>query len=165
MYECFTDRVKRVMRLANAEAQRLLHEYIGTEHILLGLLKDRRGVAARVLERLSVDVTKVAQAVESIIRMGGGAVASQLPRTPRAKQVVECAIQVRVHASIAGVECPEDGAIEDATDHGCFLQRRFLIRRQSVDRSRRAVWPHISTLPQVPASRRLIWFFPVTASS
>lgn len=94
MYERFTDRARKVMQLANQEAQRFNHEYIGTEHILLGLVKEGSGVAANVLLNLSVDLRKVRLEVEKIVQSGPDMVAmGKLPQTPRAKKVIEYAIE------------------------------------------------------------------------
>ena len=68
MYERFTDRARKVMRLANQEAQRFNHEYIGTEHILLGLIREGEGVAAEVLKNLSVDLEEVRQRLEETVK-------------------------------------------------------------------------------------------------
>ncbi len=93
MFERFTDRARRVMALANQEAQRFDHEYIGTEHILLGLIKEGTGVGANVLKNLSVELAKVRSEVEKLVRRGEGVPASgKLPQTPRAKTVIEQAI-------------------------------------------------------------------------
>ena len=73
MYERFTDRARKVMQLANQEAQRFNHEYIGTEHILLGLVKEGSGVAANVLKNLDVDLRKIRLEVEKIVQTGPGA--------------------------------------------------------------------------------------------
>src|ERR1700689_2115275 len=72
MFERFTDRARKVMQLANQEAQRLNHEYIGTEHILLGLVKEGSGVAANVLKNLDVDLRKIRLEVEKIAQTGSG---------------------------------------------------------------------------------------------
>ena len=72
MYERFTDRARKVMQLANQEAQRFNHEYIGTEHILLGLVKEGSGVAANVLKNLDVDLRKIRLEVEKIVQTGSG---------------------------------------------------------------------------------------------
>src|SRR5262245_9626525 len=94
MYACFTDRARMVMQLANQEAQRFNHEYIGTEHILLGLIKEGAGVAANVLKNLDLDVCKIRLEVEKIIQSGPFRVTmDKLPRTPRAKNVIEYAIE------------------------------------------------------------------------
>ena len=70
MYERFTDRARKVMQLANQEAQRFNHEYIGTEHILLGLVKEGSGVAANVLKNLDIDLRKIRLEVEKIVQTG-----------------------------------------------------------------------------------------------
>jgi len=70
MYERFTDRARKVMQLANQEAQRFNHEYIGTEHILLGLIKEGSGVAANVLKNLEVDLRKIRLEVEKLVQSG-----------------------------------------------------------------------------------------------
>jgi len=94
MYERFTDRARKVMQLANQEAQRFNHEYIGTEHILLGLVKEGSGVAANVLKNLDVDLRKIRLEVEKIVQAGPDMVTmGKLPQTPRAKKVIEYAIE------------------------------------------------------------------------
>src|SRR6266404_521963 len=72
MYERFTDRARKVMQLANQEAQRFNHEYIGTEHILLGLIKEGSGVAANVLKNLDINLSKLRLEVEKIVQTGSG---------------------------------------------------------------------------------------------
>src|SRR3954447_4045922 len=94
MYERFTDRARKVMQLANQEAQRFNHEYVGTEHILLGLVKEGSGVAANVLKNLDVDLRKIRLEVEKIVQSGPDMVTmGKLPQTPRAKKVIEYAIE------------------------------------------------------------------------
>jgi ATP-dependent Clp protease ATP-binding subunit ClpC len=94
MYERFTDRARKVMQLANQEAQRFNHEYIGTEHVLLGLVKEGSGVAANVLKRLDVDLRKIRLEVEKIVQSGPDMVTmGKLPQTPRAKKVIEYAME------------------------------------------------------------------------
>src|SRR5437868_11259680 len=94
MYERFTDRARKVMQLANQEAQRFNHEYIGTEHILLGLVKESDGVAANVLKNLDVDLRKIRLEVEKIAQAGPDLVHSgKLPQTPHAKRVIEYSIE------------------------------------------------------------------------
>ncbi len=84
MFERFTDRARKVMALANREAQRFNHEYIGTEYILLGLLKEGSGVAADVLKNLRLDLDKVRREVERLIQTGPEpATMGKLPQTPR----------------------------------------------------------------------------------
>ncbi len=94
MYERFTDRARKVMQLANQEAQRFNHEYIGTEHILLGLIKEGSGVAANVLKNLDVDLRKIRLEVEKLVQSGPDMVTmGKLPQTPRAKKVIEYAME------------------------------------------------------------------------
>ncbi|HRS27930.1 MAG TPA: ATP-dependent Clp protease ATP-binding subunit, partial [Phycisphaerae bacterium] len=94
MFERFTDRARKVMALANQEAQRFNHEYIGTEHILLGLVKEGSGVGANVLKNLGVDLRKVRLEVEKLVKSGPEMVTmGKLPQTPRAKRVIEYAIE------------------------------------------------------------------------
>src|SRR5438874_2856653 len=96
MYERFTDRARKVMQLANQEAQRFNHEYIGTEHILLGLVKEGSGVAANVLKNLDIDLRKIRLEVEKIVQTGPGGdqvVLGKLPHTPRAKKVIEYSVE------------------------------------------------------------------------
>ena len=94
MYERFTDRARKVMQLANQEAQRLNHEYIGTEHILLGLVKEGSGVAANALKNLDIDLRKIRLEVEKIVQSGPDMVTmGKLPQTPRAKKVIEYSIE------------------------------------------------------------------------
>ena len=94
MYERFTDRARKVMQLANQEAQRFNHEYIGTEHVLLGLVKEGSGVAANVLKNLEVDLRKIRIEVEKIVQSGPDMVTmGKLPQTPRAKKVIEYAME------------------------------------------------------------------------
>ncbi|MFQ5806173.1 MAG: ATP-dependent Clp protease ATP-binding subunit [Phycisphaerae bacterium] len=94
MFERFTDRARKVMALANQEAQRFNHDYIGTEHILLGLVKEGSGVGANVLKNLGVDLRKVRLEVEKLVKSGPEMVTmGKLPQTPRAKRVIEYAIE------------------------------------------------------------------------
>ncbi|MCH2202538.1 MAG: ATP-dependent Clp protease ATP-binding subunit [Fuerstiella sp.] len=94
MYERFTDRARKVMQLANQEAQRFNHEYIGTEHVLLGLVKEGSGVAANVLKNLDIDLRKIRIEVEKIVQTGPDMVTmGKLPQTPRAKKVIEYAME------------------------------------------------------------------------
>ncbi len=91
-FEKFSERARRVLSLAQEEAQRFNHNYIGTEHILLGLVRETEGVAARVLSSLTVDLNKVRSAVEFIIGRGEKPPQGEIGLTPRAKKVVELAV-------------------------------------------------------------------------
>jgi len=94
MFERFTDRAKKVMSLANQEAQRLGHEHIGTEHILLGLVKEGSGVGASVLKNMDADLRTIRTEVEKLTKISADAVAmGKLPQTPNAKRVIEFAVE------------------------------------------------------------------------
>jgi len=90
----FTERVRKVLAMAREEAARLHHEYVGTEHILLGLIREGEGVAAAVLQNLSVDLDEVQQKIEETVKKGKGTQATgpDLPYTSRAKKVLELAM-------------------------------------------------------------------------
>src|SRR5262245_5712404 len=91
-YERFTDRARKVMQLAHQEALRFSHEYIGTEHILLGLVKEGSGVAANVLQHLNIPLKKIRLEVEKILQSGPAPVKlAELPQTPRARLIVKYA--------------------------------------------------------------------------
>ncbi|HYX50825.1 MAG TPA: Clp protease N-terminal domain-containing protein, partial [Ktedonobacteraceae bacterium] len=91
-FDRFTKRARHVLTLAQEEAQRFQHNYIGTEHLLLGLLDEGEGVAAQVLNNLGIEVDQVRHAVEAIIGRGGRIVAGEVGITPRAKKVIELAM-------------------------------------------------------------------------
>ncbi|MBE9501473.1 MAG: ATP-dependent Clp protease ATP-binding subunit [Dehalococcoidia bacterium] len=91
-FEKFTERARRVLTLAQEEAQRFNHNYIGTEHILLGLVREGDGVAAKVLSNLGVELEKVRSAVEFIIGRGERTFRGEIGLTPRAKRVIELAV-------------------------------------------------------------------------
>ncbi|PCJ63319.1 MAG: NDP-hexose 4-ketoreductase [Planctomycetota bacterium] len=94
MFDRFTDRARKVLGFAKSEAERLNHDYIGTEHILLGLIKEGSGVAANVLENLSIDLEKVRVEVEKLVEIGPDTITGgQPPYTPRAKRVLELALE------------------------------------------------------------------------
>jgi ATP-dependent Clp protease ATP-binding subunit ClpC len=89
MFERFTDRARRVVVLAQEEARMLNHSYIGTEHILLGLIHEGEGVAARALESLGISLYAVREQVQEIIGQGKDVPSGHIPFTPRAKKVFE----------------------------------------------------------------------------
>src|SRR5213595_2914439 len=94
MYERFTDRARKVMQLANQEAQHCNHEYIGTEHILLGLVKEGSGVAANVLKKLDIDLRKIRLEVEKMVLSGPDLrFWGKRPQTPRARKLIEYSIE------------------------------------------------------------------------
>jgi ATP-dependent Clp protease ATP-binding subunit ClpC len=104
--ERFTERARRALRLAQEEAERLRHNYIGTEHVLLGLVREGEGVAAQVLTSLGVDLQRVREAVEYTIGTGDQTSAGEMSLTPRAKKVLEFAVDEarRLHHHYIGTE-------------------------------------------------------------
>ena len=96
MFERFTDRARRVVVLAQEEARMLSHNYIGTEHILLGLIHEGDGIAAKALESLGVSLEAVRAQVEEIIGQGQQAPSGHIPFTPRAKKVLELSLREAV---------------------------------------------------------------------
>ena len=93
MFERFTDRARRVVVLAQEEARLLNHSYIGTEHILLGLIHEGEGVAAKALESLNISLEAVRAQVEEILGQGGSSPSGHIPFTPRAKKVLELSLR------------------------------------------------------------------------
>src|SRR5947208_1361579 len=93
MFERFTDRARRVVVLAQEKARMLSHNYIGTEHILLGLIHEGEGVAAKALESLGISLEAVRSQVEEIIGQGQQAPSGHIPFTPRAKKVLELSLR------------------------------------------------------------------------
>ena len=93
MFERFTDRARRVVVLAQEEARLLNHNWIGTEHILLGLVHEGEGVAARALDSMGIGLDAVRQQVEEILGLGQHAQAGHIPFTPRAKKVLELSLR------------------------------------------------------------------------
>ncbi|MBN2100045.1 MAG: ATP-dependent Clp protease ATP-binding subunit [Dehalococcoidia bacterium] len=105
-FEKFSERARRALTYAQEEAQRFNHNYIGTEHILLGLVRETDGVAAKVLQNLDVDLNKVRSAAEFIIGRGGKTTSAEVGLTPRAKKVIELAVDEarRLNHSYVGTE-------------------------------------------------------------
>src|SRR5690554_4033779 len=93
MFERFTDRARRVVVLAQEEARMLNHNYIGTEHILLGLVREGEGVAAKALETMDISLNGVREQVQEIIGEGSHAPSGHIPFTPRAKKVLELSLR------------------------------------------------------------------------
>src|SRR3979409_892070 len=93
MWEPFTERARRSIGLVEAQAQRVGNNYMGTEHILLGIISEGESLAAKVLETLGVNLAKVRQEVEAIVGRGGQTVQQEMVFTPRAKRVIELAFE------------------------------------------------------------------------
>jgi ATP-dependent Clp protease ATP-binding subunit ClpC len=97
MFERFTDQARRVVVLAQEEARELGHDYIGTEHLLLGLIREKDGAAARALDSLGIHLAAARQQVTEIIGPGQGQPAGHIPFTPRAKKVLELSLREAQH--------------------------------------------------------------------
>ena len=106
MFERFTERARQVVVLAQDEARNLKHNYIGTEHLLLGLLREKEGLAARVLESLDVTLEEVRNQIARIVGPGDEPATGQIPFTPRAKKVLELALReaMQLQSSFIGTE-------------------------------------------------------------
>ncbi len=134
MYERFTDRAIKVMTLAREEARRLNHEYIGTEHILLGLLKDGNGVAANMLKNAGIDLDKMRSEVEKLVQTGPNMVtAAKLPQTPRAKKAIEYAMEEARNLSHNHVGTPHLllGLLREKEGVGAQVLEHFGLRLES----------------------------------
>ena len=105
-FDKFTNRARKALHLAQEEAQRLQHNYIGTEHLLLGLIREGEGVAAKMLNNLGIDLDKARSSVESIIGRGNRVVKGEIGLTPRAKKVIALAVDEarRLHHHYLGTE-------------------------------------------------------------
>ena len=97
MFERFTDRARRVIVLAQEEARMLNHNYIGTEHVLLGLIHEHEGVAGKALTAMGISLEGVRTEVETIVGMGQQAPSGHIPFTPRGKKVMELALREALH--------------------------------------------------------------------
>ena len=117
----FTDRVRKVLQMAREEAARLHHEYVGTEHILLGLIREGEGVAAAVLTNLNVDLEEIQQKIEETVKKGKAAAAAgpDLPYTSRAKKVLELAMSEarELNHSYVGTEHLLLGLLREGEQH------------------------------------------------
>ncbi len=94
MFNRFTERARKVIILAKEEAKRFNHDYIGTEHILLGLIREGEGVASAVLQNLGLSLDKIRLEIEKLVKPGPATVVSgDIPFTPRAKRVIELSLE------------------------------------------------------------------------
>src|SRR6201984_203657 len=166
----FTDRVRKVLQMAREEAARLHHEYVGTEHILLGLIREGEGVAAAVLTNLNVDLEEIQQKIEETVKKGKAAAAAgpDLPYTSRAKKVLELAMSearelnhsyVGTEHLLLGLLREEKGiAAQVLTDAGVNLDaaRAETLRILGTEMPQQvgAVTPPSTTGPQAPAPQK-----------
>ena len=154
----FTARARKVLTLAQEEAQRLQHNYIGTEHLLLGLVREGEGVAAKVLTTLDVDLDVARDRVEAIIGRGKRVVRGEIRLTPRAKKVIELAVDEakRLNHDYIGTEHLLLGLLREGSgigagvleDLGVSLNKaRYEVMRIIDDKiSRRSVNPRTRSL-------------------
>ena len=147
MFERFTDRARRVVVLAQEESQRLSHNYIGSEHLLLGLLAEREGVAARALESLNVTLTAAREQVEEIIGPGQQTPRGHIPFTPRAKKILELALReaLTTGSEVINTEHLLLGLIDEGDGVGAQILQRLGATAQAV---REAVARLISADPE-----------------
>jgi ATP-dependent Clp protease ATP-binding subunit ClpC len=133
-FDKFTERARKVLSLAQEEAQRFQHNYIGTEHLLLGLVREGEGVAAKVLTSLDVDLEKVRKAVEDIIGRGDRIVLGEIGLTPRAKKVIELAVDEarRLNHQYIGTEHLLLGLLREGEGIGAGVLESFGLSLQEV---------------------------------
>jgi ATP-dependent Clp protease ATP-binding subunit ClpC len=134
MFERFTDRARRVVVLAQEESQRLSHNYIGSEHLLLGLLAEQEGVAARALESLNVTLTAAREQVEEIIGPGQQKPHGHIPFTPRAKKILELALReaLTMGSEVIDTEHLLLGLIDEGDGVGAQILQRLGATTQAV---------------------------------
>ncbi len=130
----FTERARKVLHLAQEEAQRLHHNYIGTEHLLLGLVREGEGIAAKVLTSFGVDLEQVRKAVEDIIGRGDRIVLGEIGLTPRAKKVIEFAFDEakRLNHHYIGTEHLLLGLLREGEGIGAGVLESFGLSLQEV---------------------------------
>ena len=133
-FDKFTERARKVLSLAQEEAQRFQHNYIGTEHLLLGLVREGEGVAGKVLTGLGVDLEQVRKAVEEIIGRGDRIVLGEIGLTPRAKKVIEFAVDEarRLNHHYIGTEHLLLGLLREGEGIGAGVLESFGLSLQEV---------------------------------
>lgn len=133
-FDRFTERARNVMQLAQEEAQRLQHNYIGTEHLLLGLLREGEGVAGQVLTHLGVELEQARRAVEGIVGRGDRIVGGEIGLTPRAKKVIELAVAEarRLNHLYIGTEHLLLGLLREGEGIGAGVLKSFDLSLQEV---------------------------------
>jgi excisionase family DNA binding protein len=153
-FEALTKRARRVLELSQEEAQHLQHNYIGTEHLLLGLLREGDGVAAQVLKRMGVDLEQARNQVIFIIGQGEHPTTGELPMTPRAKQVIEFAFDeaLRLGHRFLGTEHLLLGLLREGRGVGAQVLKKLGVdleeaRAQTIQ----ILSEHEAAPPEVPA--------------
>jgi len=164
MSERFTDQAHRAVTLAQDEARMLNHNYIGTEHILLGLIREREGVAATALESLGISLEAARQQVEELIGRGKQAPSGRIPFTPRAKTAIELSLREALrlgdnqigtgHIMLALTEDAAGGTAEILAGFGTnsVSARRQVMLRLQADRKQRSAqaWASAATDTSTP---------------
>jgi bifunctional DNase/RNase len=156
LYNRFTDRARKVMQLANQEAQRFNHEYIGTEDILLGLVKEGSGVAANVLKNLDVDLRKIRLEVEKLVQSGPDIVTmGRLPQTPRTKKVIEYSMDEarNLNHNYVGTEHLLLGLLREDQGVGAQVLMNFGLKLDTVRAEILALLGHGLPARSVPAAK------------
>ena len=155
MFERFTERARQVVVLAQEEARTLKHNYIGTEHILLGLLREEEGLAARVLESLDITVERVRAQVVRIVGSGEEVTSGQIPFTPRAKKVLELALRealslghnyIGTEHILLGLVRENDhltGSFCESLEHGTPLRKTVAAWSRTVGGTEKHPAPHL----------------------
>ncbi len=148
-FDKFTERARKVLHLAQEEAQRFHHNYIGTEHLLLGLVREGEGVAAKVLQNLGLDLPSVRDAVDNIIGRGDRIVLGQIGLTPRAKKVVELAVDEarRMNHHYIGTEHLLLGLVREGEGIAAGVLHNFGINLEQVRLETLAVLNKAGTKP------------------
>jgi hypothetical protein len=156
MFERFTDRARRVVVLSQEEAVGLKHSYIGTEHLLLGLIREREGVAARALESLGISLEAVRGEVEQIIGQGQSAPSGQIPFTPRAKKVLELSLReaLQLGHSYIGTEHILLGLVREG--EGVAAQVLVKLGGGELSLVRQAVTVQLASQPREEVSQRRV---------
>jgi ATP-dependent Clp protease ATP-binding subunit ClpC len=151
MFERFTERARRVVVLAQEESRLLSHNYIGTEHLLLGLLAEREGVAARALESLNVTLDAAREQVEEIIGPGQQQPHGHIPFTPRAKKILELSLReaLTMGSEVIDTQHLLLGLVDEGDGVGAQILRRVGANAQTV---REAVTRLVNAEPQSGAT-------------
>jgi ATP-dependent Clp protease ATP-binding subunit ClpC len=151
MFERFTDRARRVVVLAQEESRLLSHNYIGTEHLLLGLLAEREGIAARALESLNVTLEAAREQVEEIIGPGQQQPHGHIPFTPRAKKILELSLReaLTMGSEVIDTQHLLLGLVDEGDGVGAQILRRFGATAQTV---REEVTRLVDAEPQAEAT-------------
>jgi ATP-dependent Clp protease ATP-binding subunit ClpC len=152
MFERFTDRARRVVVLAQEESRLLGHNYIGTEHLLLGLLAEREGVAARALQSLDITLDAAREQVKEIIGPGAQEPRGHIPFTPRAKKILELSLReaLKLGSEVIGTEHLLLGLVDEGAGVGAQILDRLGAPAPAV---REAVISLAEAEPESPAAR------------